>query len=329
MLARSLSPYDIVSLQPDESSAPHLIIRGKPSFFTNKNSSSVTCQYDFGSRQMTCRDLHCQYMVSVQLEMISSVSQANIMACLSLLTAKRICPNFPYCYGEFRHTLMMEKIDFNLNSLISSPSSQSVINPFVVASIMFQVGWSLIVANLLFGFQHHQLAKLCYIGLIPTDARGSNVLLTFRYPSHHGVQEFQIPTFGFLPKIITGEKARFQQYSNNADLSDVARSLLRLVHRKLDRTTPRREALSRQLVELLLRLQKEKQHNFTLRPETDMDTWFDFFYPIFGQLKRSSTATTTNSSLVFEFPKSRELGWNLVRQTVKDDLKQKASTGSM
>src|SRR5437667_84227 len=121
-----------------------IILRPRVRFFNQK----MSCHYDFRTRQIICRDLDKKYQVLSYLNEAPNEKYGVICASLGFLCSKKICLHFPYCYGELsdRHTghiVLLEKMNFTFQHIFDTrpknPSIQPKLNPFFLASILFQI----------------------------------------------------------------------------------------------------------------------------------------------------------------------------------------------
>lgn len=248
-----LSPYSIENISEREGNIVSVSIRPKRHFF---DQPLVTCKYDFRTRKVLCKDLNKKYTVLATLQPVDNEKYGAIAACLGLLCARKICLNFPYCYGEKKQMVIQEKMNVTLDKILTTRPPEIRINPYFVASILFQILWALEAANRIFEFQHNDL-DLSYVGFVKVDQKKTNLILIFRA----GSKTWQVPTFGYVVKVVPSVKSIFGGQEHARDLERLSRELLMRVKNSkgdliLDTSTPKKGRVSQLVLKILHSWQK-------------------------------------------------------------------------
>lgn len=292
-LPNLLAAYDVERLTPKEGSSVNLTLRPKNTFF---DQPLKACQYDRRRQTMVCQDLHKKYQVEAKLQEVKEKEMPRIAAVLGLLCARKVCLHFPYCYGMTETFLIQESMSTTLAQILNTRPAPIKLNPYFLASVLFQIWWSLEVSARMFGFQHLDL-NLQHIGFVHI-VNNTNLLLTFQ----KGHSFFQVPTFGYLVKILPSRFSTLGTSNVNQDLQNLSSILfLRLQDTQGQSILDDKKVGVTQVIHNILKAWQSGSNNGK--------SFLEGFKSLFG------SSQPTRKSFIFMMPRHSQ-GRNLVQDTM-------------
>jgi hypothetical protein len=297
-----LSAYTIENVKRGKNNNIQITLVPKSSFFNRK---MVVCRYDLKKKEMVCQDLNKKYVVQARLQHAPNEQFGVICACLGLLCAKKVCLHFPYCYGEIHPKkkspyVILEKMNLTLEHLLDTRPQGRKLNPFFLASILFEIRWGLEVAKRIFDFQHREL-DLKHIGLVRVAGK-RDLLLSYRDRTLGEKKMWQVQTYGYVVKILPSLLSGFGKEKCNDFQTLVCHLLPKISDNVLDTCTTR----DREMSEKLLQVLGQVKNNGPQVP------WMEFFAPF-------SKTALDDSTFFFDMPPVSEQ-YKLQRRLISESI---------